>query len=219
MLKSAYVQAAENSMRIPFVAQFFDKTAENGTDFQRWLASLSAIYQIDRMIALDIPWWNVAATEEVEAFLKDRPNGRAFEYGSGASSAWLAKRCKQLISVEHDTEWCEKISAMLAKHANSRVVHQPISVQESEAYTHAIGDAGGVFDLIVVDGRQRAACLEAALVHLADDGIILFDDSGRNRYRQAIAMSGLEETRYHGRSYCVPYPDYSSILRRPSDAT
>ena len=68
-------------------------------------------------------------------------------------------------------------------------------------------------DLIVIDGRLRAACLAAAMSALRPGGIILFDDSGRARYRGAIAHCGLAEEHFRGLSYCVPYPDHSSILR------
>ena len=44
-------------------------------------------------------------------------------------------------------------------------------------------------------------------------GCILFDDSGRRRYRAAIGDCGLVEKHYFGLSYCVPYPDHSSILK------
>ena len=67
---------------------------------------------------------------------------------------------------------------------------------------------------VVVDGRQRAACLEQALPKLRPGGLILFDNSGRRRYRQAIAGCGLEEQHFFGRTSCVPYPDHTSLLSR-----
>ena len=216
VLKSAYVAAARKSMDMPFVASYFDRAAESGSDFQRWVASLTAIYQLDRMIRLDIPWWNVAATDEIEAFLKERPKARVFEYGSGASSAWLARRCGELISVEHDEEWRSGLVDLLGDFPHCRIDYRPLDSEDGPTYTQAIAEAGGTFDMIVVDGRLRTACLEAAISHLKPDGLILFDDSGRQRYRGAIETSGLEETHHHGRSYCVPYPDHSSILRRPA---
>lgn len=217
VLKTAYVAAARKSMDIPMVAGFFDRTVQGGTGFRKWLASLTAIYQLDRMIRLDIPWWNVAATVEVEAFLEARPQARVFEYGSGASTAWLARRCGTIVSVEHDEGWRERVAAAVAPHENCTLVHMPLEAGDAR-YACAIAEAGGPFDLVVVDGRNRAECLRAAIGHLAPRGIILFDDSGRRRYRPAIADSALVETRHFGRSYCVPYPDYSSILRRAGDA-
>lgn len=211
-LKRAYVAAARGAFALPFVAGWFDRAAAKGSPRQRWRASLLAIYQLERMVRLDIPWWNVAATDEVEAFLAARPGARVFEYGSGASSAWLAKRCGALIAVEHDRGWAENVARHVADRPHAEIRHTPL---EDGAYVHSIEAAEGPFDLIVVDGRERTACLAAAIPRLAAGGIVLFDDSGRARYRTAIEGCGLAETHHHGRSYCVPYPDHTSILRRP----
>ena len=67
---------------------------------------------------------------------------------------------------------------------------------------------GGPFDLIVVDGRAREACLLAALPHLADDGIIVFDNTMRRRYRRAIAGRP-------GRRARLPRPHPDVALPRP----
>src|SRR3546814_15813933 len=66
----------------------------------RWSASLFAIHDIERMIALGLPWWNVAATREVAEFLRARPNARVFEYGPGASTILLARHPPGLVSAE-----------------------------------------------------------------------------------------------------------------------
>ncbi len=179
--------------------------------WRRWLASLLAIYDTKRMVALDLPWWNVAATREIEDFIMLRPGARVFEYGPGASTAWLARRAKAVVSVEHDGDFIAKFRDMLAPFANVTLIERSIE-DGPDGYVSAIVAAGGQFDLIVVDGRYRAACLKAAIPHLKADGIVLFDDSGRKRYRQAIEECGLVETHHFGRSFCVPYPDHTSLL-------
>lgn len=181
--------------------------------WRRWAASLLAIYDSERMVGLDLPWWNVAATREVEQFLKSRPGARVFEYGSGASTAWLAKRATQVISVEHDGAWLQKFGHVLRPLGNVELLDRPMDA-DPRNYIDAI-NGQGLFDMIVVDGRRRADCLAAARASLKPGGIILFDDSGRKRYRAAIANCGMSETHHYGRSYCVPYPDHTSILRQP----
>ncbi len=176
---------------------------------RRWLASLLAIHQPKRMIALDCPWWNVAATGKVDRFLAARPGARVFEYGAGASTAWLARRAGEVISVEHHAGWHGALGSMIADHRNVKLWHRAL---EGAGYIGAIAEAGGAFDLIVVDGRRRVECLAQAIPFLKPGGIVLFDDSARRRYRAAIAGCGLSEDWNYGRSYCVPYPDASSIL-------
>ena len=73
---------------------------------------------------------------------------------------------------------------------------------------------GGTFSLIVVDGRARQACLSAALPHLADGGIIVFDNTMRRRYRRAIAAAPVSERAFRGLTPTLPYPDQTSILTR-----
>lgn len=186
-----------------------DARASEPYGWRRWGASLLAIHDVERMIALGLPWWNVSATREVEKHLSSRRSPRVFEYGAGASTAWLARRAGTVVSVEHHPDWHERISPMVRGFANASLWQRDLA---GESYVGAIDEAGGKFDLIVIDGRRRIDCLERAIPHLAAGGIILFDDSGRRRYRSGIKGCGLKERRFFGRSYCVPYPDFSSIL-------
>lgn len=183
--------------------------AADAYGWRRWSASLLAIHDVDRMMALDIPWWNVAATREIEQFLAAKGNARVFEYGSGASTAWLAKRSAEVVAVEHHVQWHRRISTLVEHFPNVTLMRRDL---EGSSYVEAIAEVGGTFDLVVIDGRRRADCLEVALGYLAPGGKILFDDTGRKRYSAAIAASGLRTVHHFGRSYCVPYPDHSSIL-------
>jgi hypothetical protein len=210
LVKQSYVEA----MRAIAMFGPSKRLIENGKagtayGWQRWAASLFAIHDVRRMMALELPWWNVKATREAEAHLAARPGARIFEYGAGASTAWLARRAGSVISVEHNAIWQRTLRPMLADLGNVQLWERGL---DGDAYIGAIDETDGPFDLIVIDGRRRTECLAHALPRLATGGIILFDDSGRWRYRHAIKTCGLRERRYFGRSYCVPYPDFTSIL-------
>jgi len=208
--KNAYSASAQAIARLSVLDSFWQQARTSSPwGLQRWTASLLAIHQPERMIPLDCPWWNVVATREIDAFLVARPAARVFEYGSGASTAWLSRRAREVISLEHHAGWHARLGELIADRANVRLWHRDLT---TSAYVDAIAEAGGQFDLIVVDGRDRNACLARAMPFLKPDGVILFDDTGRSRYRSAIRNCGLKETRHFGRSYCVPYPDFSSIL-------
>jgi SAM-dependent methyltransferase len=213
-MKRRYVQSVHALAAVPPLARFADSAvAADAYGWRRWLASLLAIYNTQRMVALGLPWWNVAATRDVESHLARRPNARVFEYGAGASTVWLARRATQVTSVEHDPAFIEKFREMVGPLDNVTLLERGIE-GGPDAYVDAIEEVGGLFDLIVVDGRHRAVCLAAAAKHLKPDGLVLFDDSGRKRYRAAIDGCGLVENHYFGRSFCVPYPDHTSILSR-----
>lgn len=210
LAKTWYSSSARALAGTGMMEDFIARAAQaDAYGYERWAASLLAIHQPERMILLDCPWWHVRATQTVAAFLASRTAPRVFEFGSGASTAWLARRADEVISVEHHREWCDRLSPLLRPFPNATLRHRDLD----GGYVEAIDEAGGQFDLIVVDGRQRIKCLNQALPHLKPDGIVLFDDSGRGRYRDGIARSGLTEEHFFGRSYCVPYPDHSSILR------
>lgn len=210
LLKRAYVGAVHSFAGLAPVADWGGQvTAGDPYAWQRWAASLLAIHNVDRMIALDVPWWNVAATRAVAEHLAACPGARVFEYGAGASTAWLARRAGDVISIEHDLDWHTRIAPLVGVFPNVALHRRELA---DGHYARAIEDVGGQFDLIVIDGRRRVDCLRHSLAHLKPGGMILFDDSGRRRYRDAIEGCGIREHRHFGRSYCVPYPDHSSIL-------
>ena len=195
----------------------------------RWIRSLFAIYRIDQMTKLDLPWWTLDAIDRVHRFLRERPAARVFEYGSGASTIWLAKRAGTVTSVEHDADWYPVVQEKLSGFPNAHLLHVPAdAVRHSDPsylsikpgwkgrsfhdYLHAIDDFPGNFDLIVIDGRARTACLGHVAARLAPGGIILFDNSHRPAYRRAIAAAGMQATRTSGLTACLPYPDETTLL-------
>ncbi len=209
-IKRAYSRLVRSVVRSGLVdGAFAAGHAADAYGLRRWGASLLAIHDVERMIALDVPWWNVAATQEVEEFLAETEGARVFEYGSGASTVWLSRRAEEVVSVEHDRDWFEVIEPIAARHGHAKVLQRDL---DGTAYTGAIAEIGGLFDLVVIDGRKRTDCLQSALSHLKPGGIVLFDDTGRQRYRAGIEHCGLKARRHFGLSYCVPYPDSSTIL-------
>jgi hypothetical protein len=201
-------------------------------DSARWARSLFAIYDIDDMTRLDLPWWTLKATRIVDQFLRDRGGARVFEYGSGASTVFLARRASTVESVEHDKDWWQRLQPVLTPFggANCRLVeprksHSPQYASlkrghtglEFHEYVHAIDLTTGDFDLIVIDGRCRSRCLEVAVPRLRQGGMIVFDNSARSRYRASIAACGLHPVRTRGLTAALPYPDQTTLLFR--DAT
>jgi hypothetical protein len=199
--------------------------------YRHWLQSLLAIHDIDALIRLDVPWWTYDAIERVDAFLASRPGARVFEWGSGASTVWLAKRAESVISIDHDAPWVEFSAPRLAEQGNARVELVPVDAradrdpqflsgkpgyagQTFRSYVEAIDRHEGRFDLIVIDGRARAACLNRAIDRLARGGLIVFDNSHRARYRKAIAASGLRARVTRGLVPSLPLPDQTTLLRR-----
>lgn len=198
---------------------------------QHWVSSLFKVHDSLAIAEMGVPWWTYNAIEKVESWLADRAKPiRVFEYGTGASSIWLSGRVDEVITVEHHRGFAESIGPELAKYPNIKLhVVEPVESANPVVPSGKSGAAGldfanyvgtidkvdgGPYDLIVIDGRAREACLRAAVPHLAEDGLILFDNSRRRRYRSAIEESGLREFRLSGLTPTLPYTDQTSLLLR-----
>ncbi|HJN04241.1 MAG TPA: class I SAM-dependent methyltransferase [Alphaproteobacteria bacterium] len=201
------------------------------TDRLLFLRTMLAFHDAADMARLDLPWWTVRASRRVDAFLRGRSGSAvAFEYGSGASTLWLARRCKTVYSVEHDPAWAARIEALAHGFNNVHLIHrapEPVARDAAfesqfpgwgrtgfEAYVRAIDSAPGPFDLIAIDGRCRSQCLRAALGKLAAGGLIVLDNSNRRRYRAAIEASGLHTARLRGWAPAIPYLEETMLLAR-----
>lgn len=192
-----------------------------------WLRSLFAKADFDDLVRLDMPWWTFDAVREVEDFLRTRRHARVFEWGSGASTLWLAKRAGEVVSVTHDAALYETVLDRLDTFAPVTLRHVPaqdaglvgsrrrgFSRQRFDRYVRAMHGVEGEFDLIVIDGRAREACLTEAKARLAPGGLILFDDFKRRRYRSAVEASGLKVHRFDGLAVRLALPDSTALLSR-----
>jgi len=194
------------------------------------LRSLFAIHDVADMIHLDLAWWTYDAIATVEEHLAARGGqARVFEYGAGASSAWLARRAHEVTSVEHDEGFADFLDTRLdpSWSVDLRVV--PPTPSEAPAvpsqrrgqealdfsrYVHAIDDVPGGFDLVVVDGRARVACARHALGRLAPDGLMLLDNANRAEYAPVVTDPSLDVRVTRGATPCLPYPTSTALIRR-----
>lgn len=201
------------------------------------LRTLFAIHDVDDLVHLDIPWWTYGAIRAVERRLVELDGAaRVFEYGSGASTVWLGNRSGEVHSVEHHAGFAEVMRRVLTQaDLDGTVQLHEVAVQQSPHpvtrsgrkgedtvdytdYVRCIEGVGGLFDVVVVDGRARVACCLAAIPFLAPDGIILFDDSQRPRYREGLEGSGLDVQRIWGWVPSLPYPRQTAVLSRRAGA-
>lgn len=116
-----------------------------------------------------LPWYTYPAITYLDSVdLRDK---HVFEFGSGNSSLFWAARTASVTSVEHDRPWFEHVLA------NRRPNQDLRFVESGDAYVDSVRADGRKYDVIVVDGERRKACARAALDCLADDGMIVFDNT------------------------------------------
>ncbi|MBN1119408.1 MAG: class I SAM-dependent methyltransferase [Bacteroidales bacterium] len=125
-----------------------------------------------------IPW----APYPYIDFLKDylTKEMTVFEYGSGYSTLFLAKRTKKVYCVEHNTGWVDKLKL------NEQEKITVITKSLDEEYENAINSIPEKPDVIIVDGRRRVNCLKTAVKKIKENGIIVLDDSDREKYNEGI---------------------------------
>jgi Methyltransferase domain len=228
--KSGYASAARGTGRgLSRVGLLPDRPPGRDRRVRHWAYSLTCAHDWAGLAALDVPWWTYRAIDAVDGWLvaRERPV-RVFEYGAGASTLWLARRADEVLSVEHDVGFAALLAEPLAAAGNVTLqVVPPVPARDPLVASAKEGYAGldfadyaaaitphGVFDLVVVDGRARQACLGNALPHLQPDGMVVFDNSARRRYRSAISAASVRETRLRGLTPTLPYPEQTSLLRR-----
>ena len=123
----------------------------------------------------DEPWWTDGSVALVDRWLGS--NDTVVEFGSGRSTAWLARRVKRVVSIEHHEGWCEKVRGQL-KGAGLNNAEVRLAPDEPEAYVAAAGDIDRP-TFVVVDGRHRDMCTQWAMERIVPGGVILLDDSQR----------------------------------------
>lgn len=140
-----------------------------------WFVSLNKSIPVDKDGAA-VPWYTYGAID----FLSGRISREmaVFEYGSGNSTIWWAERVSRVVSCEHDEEWFLKLKEQVPD--NVQYIHQKLSPLGD--YSRAILQYDKEFDIIVLDGRNRVNCAKNCLCALTDRGVIVWDNSDRDKY-------------------------------------
>ncbi|MGQ9845794.1 MAG: FkbM family methyltransferase [Caldisericia bacterium] len=147
-----------------------------------WFRSLDYGEPVDKN-GNPIPWFTYPAID----FLKERLNKNmtVFEYGSGNSTLFFAQRVKEIISVETNKQWYEKIKSKMPSNAKIILYENDKS---DISYSKVIDSFNKKYDIIIIDAIERNEVLMNATKYLSEDGIIILDDSEREEYKTAITQ-------------------------------
>jgi precorrin-6B methylase 2 len=177
-----------------------------------WLKSFYTKRSVDKS-GNPIPWITYPGLRFVAE--KMRPELRVFEYGSGGSTRWYADRVKEIISVEHEAAWY-KIVRDMGLPANVSLLQRSLN----SGYSDAILEQDGTFDFVIIDGRQRNACLRAALQKLSPQGIILFDNSEVAEYAESLILmekEGFKHLHFWGMVAITPGESCTTLFYRTNN--
>lgn len=155
-----------------------------------------------------MPW----VTFKAISFLKKNllSSHKVFEYGGGGSTLFFAKRCKEVVTAEHHTEWFRHIESEFEKmkvknwkgflqpaqagdFVSSPDISNPQHYSSSDPnykhhhfhdYVHLIDQfPQHHFDLILVDGRSRPSCAFHSFEKLKPGGWLIHDNLENVHYR------------------------------------
>lgn len=162
-----------NKLRVLLSMGFKGYLADQG-----WFNAFKTKSSID-LNGQPIPW----VTYSFIDFIKERINKGhdILEFGSGNSTIFYAKSARSVYSIENDKQWYEKNASLNLP--NVEMVHCPV-VPDGD-YSKSGILTGRKFHIIIVDGRDRVNCCKQATHSLTDDGIIVLDDSEREKYSEA----------------------------------
>lgn len=212
-------------------------TNDQSRNLGRWLESLAPDY----LLTSRIPWITFDAFDYLEAA---RLSGfRIFEWGSGGSTLyWLRKDAALVVSIEHDPEWFEKMSAATAGSSNldyrlilpERLPPGSAPGDPGDPDDYATDDPGlssftfreyaaaidsyppDYFDLILVDGRSRPACLKHGGQKVRIGGMLVLDNADRPYYlaRTADYLDNFECLKFPGLAPAAGILCQTNIYRR-----
>ncbi len=149
-----------------------------------WLKSVEHKLPVDRNGGY-LPWYTYPAIK----FIEDRvqPGLTIFEYGSGNSTLWWADKVAYVTSCEHDFDWYNLVKEKIP----SNVEYLQCNLEYGGKYSKVITQYQAMFDVIIIDGRDRVNCAKNTLNALRNDGVIIWDNSDRDIYNEGYTY--LEE--------------------------
>lgn len=165
-----------------------------------------------------IPWMNFEIVSFLKKKLNKEMN--VFEFGSGYSTIFFALRAGKIVSLEHNSTWYKNVELLLKENNINNVDYKLIEAELIDGESRFEGDyldynlfvsedtnfknfkfekyvteinkfPDKYFDLIVIDGRARPACIFFSLKKIKPDGMILVDNTERDYYLKNLLKNGL----------------------------
>lgn len=173
---------------------------------------LLVYYKLFKILNPGVPWTTPASVKIFSKLLNKEMTG--LEYGSGRSTLFLASRMKSLVSIEHDELWYERVQKAIADKGVTNVDYHLIPRNQTGANEMKRAFLGKLeqekdvcfrpeyfdyfqfvarfpdnyFDFILVDGRARVECIFNSIEKLKSPGIVVLDNSDRERYWPAMEL-------------------------------
>lgn len=203
-----------------------------------WLKS----FQKEYMLNAPLPWLSFPAIEYVQSQMTSGMN--IFEYGSGASTLFWLHHQANVISIEHDAGWYQRLSEYyIPRLQQPRAIDyrhigpEPLPATgkgyaDPDAYVSSLPEYSGdsfqtycqqidgfpndFFDIVLVDGRVRNSCIKHAYQKVKVGGLLVLDNSDRPHYlaQTAHLLTGFEAKVFGGVTPTSPLYSQTTVFIR-----
>jgi hypothetical protein len=210
-------------------AKNLDHFKEIWSYYPQWKQSLQPE---NTSVSDESAWINFKALAFLTSYLK--PEHKVFEFGGGGSTLFFCKRAGEVVTVENDPEWFEILKKQVetkqypAKWSGSMIVGKPVVHDPNrridnpadfksnhpgqadlnyQEYAQSIKRfPAEYFDMVLVDGRVRPACIQESLTHIKIGGYLVVDNMEREYYWTAFREVFKEGFEYDNDwKYPLPY--------------
>ena len=87
--------------------------------------------------------------------------------------------------MEYDEKWLHIVKSQVPENVQSIFQAQDVDGE----YCRVISAIRDKYDVVIVDGRDRVNCVKQSMSALSARGVILLDDSPRERYQEGIEFA------------------------------
>lgn len=146
-----------------------------------------------------IPWLTYPFIDFIESRLNKSMD--VFEFGSGNSSIYWAKKTNSVVSIEHSPEWFKIIKQNdkykyknleinlvdIPEELRKQGYHKMAFTDTENDYVFSLKNLNRKFDIIVVDGLFRNSCILHSLSSLKPGGVIFLDNT-HTKYQKDLKV-------------------------------
>lgn len=156
-----------------------------------------------------LPWYTFPMIE----FLKQRDvsDMRVLEFGGGQSTLWWAAHAASVLCIEEDASWCQAIRAQMPANVDLRHVDKA----DFDQIEKLLSDAGGTFDLVIVDGHLRREATALAKGFLSEQAAVILDNAEGYGFQEETSDWPMTRVDFYGFAPGVIRQHCTSLLCTP----
>ena len=136
------------------------------------------------------PWMDEREVEMISKYLT--PETVVLEYGCGGSTQFFSERVREVVSIEHNKEWADKVKEQNLSNVSffytpPNFEHDGFEPAQEGQFQDYVDTprkkSDQKFDVVLIDGRARVACALEVYSLLKPEGVLFFHDFyNRERY-------------------------------------